>query len=167
MNAGRSPSRSGQTTKCQWLGIKPYAHNRIRRVGSVSSTTRSNAKKSSSLVKSSLRPTPRLSTWKTMPPGECRLGRDIHGFLSRYPSFVNLVAVTFSLPRSLPIAGEGSVRVESSLATVAGSASFSEERSQGDPDPRGYHGRGGKRLALEPMGSKWPRKRDLQGVRRS
>ncbi|MGO9597460.1 MAG: hypothetical protein ACLP7Q_05510, partial [Isosphaeraceae bacterium] len=30
------------------------------------------------------------------PPGECRLGRDIHGFLSRYPSFVNLVAVTFS-----------------------------------------------------------------------
>ncbi len=27
-------------------------------------------------------------------PGECRLGRDIHGFLSRYPSFVNLVAVT-------------------------------------------------------------------------
>src|SRR5208283_4959255 len=22
MNAGRSPSRSGQTTKCQWLGIK-------------------------------------------------------------------------------------------------------------------------------------------------
>src|SRR5208282_2119102 len=31
------------------------------------------------------------------PPGECRLGRgrDIHGFLSRYPSFVNLVAVTF------------------------------------------------------------------------
>ena len=35
---------------------------------SVSSTTRSNAKKSSSLVKSSLRPTPRLSTWKTIPP---------------------------------------------------------------------------------------------------
>src|SRR5271166_1623212 len=30
------------------------------------------------------------------PPGECRLGRDIHGFLPRYPSFVNLVAVTFS-----------------------------------------------------------------------
>ncbi len=59
-------------------------------------TTRSNAKKSSSLVKSSLRPTPRLSTWKTIPPGECRLGRDIHGFLSRYPSLVNLVAVTFS-----------------------------------------------------------------------
>src|SRR5271157_5813141 len=71
------------------------------------------------------------------------------------------------LARSLPIAGEGGVRVESSLARVAGSASFSEERSQGDPDPRGYHGRGGKRLALEPMGSKWPRKRDLQGVRRS
>src|SRR5208282_1076327 len=63
---------------------------------SVSSTTRSNAKKSSSLVKSTLRPTPRLSTWKTIPPGECRLGRDIHGFLPRYPSFVNLVAVTFS-----------------------------------------------------------------------
>src|SRR5208283_3186365 len=61
---------------------------------SVSSTTRSNAKKSSSLVKSTLRPTPRLSTWKTIPPGECRLGLDIHGFLSRYPSFVNLVAVT-------------------------------------------------------------------------
>src|SRR5208283_4573222 len=38
-----------------------------------------------------LRP-PRLSTWKTIPPGECRLGRDIHGFLPRYPSFVNLVA---------------------------------------------------------------------------
>jgi hypothetical protein len=32
------------------------------------------------------------------PPGECRLGRDIHGFLSRYPSFVNVVAVTFSPP---------------------------------------------------------------------
>ena len=30
------------------------------------------------------------------PPGVCRLGRDIHGFLSRYPSLVNLVAVTFS-----------------------------------------------------------------------
>jgi hypothetical protein len=30
--------------------------------------TRSNAKKSWSLVKSSLRPTPRLSTWKTIPP---------------------------------------------------------------------------------------------------
>jgi hypothetical protein len=59
-------------------------------------TIRSNAKKSSSLVKSTLRPTPRLSTWKTIPPGECRLGRDIHGFLSRYPSFVNLVAVTSS-----------------------------------------------------------------------
>ena len=29
------------------------------------------------------------------PPGECRLGRDIHGFLSRYASFINLVAVTF------------------------------------------------------------------------
>src|SRR5208282_504033 len=96
MNAGRSPSRSGQTTKCQWLGIKQQAHSRIRRVRSVSSTTRSNAKKSSSLVKSTLRPTPRLSTWKTILPGECRLGRDIHGFLSRYPSFVNLVAVTFS-----------------------------------------------------------------------
>ncbi len=27
-------------------------------------------------------------------------GRDIHGFLPRYPSFVNLVAVTFSLSRS-------------------------------------------------------------------
>ena len=40
---------------------------------------------------------PRLSTWKTIPPGECRLGRDIHGFLPRYPSFVNLVAVTFSV----------------------------------------------------------------------
>ncbi len=25
-------------------------------------------------------------------------GRDIHGFLPRYPSFVNLVAVTFHLP---------------------------------------------------------------------
>src|SRR5271166_3368181 len=50
---------------------------------SVSSTTRSNAKKSSSLVKSTLRPTPRLSTWKTIPPGECRLGRDIHGFLPK------------------------------------------------------------------------------------
>jgi Bacterial extracellular solute-binding protein len=55
-----------------------------------------NAKKSSSLVKSTLRPTPRLSTWKTILPGECRLGRDIHGFLSRYPSSVRLVAVTFS-----------------------------------------------------------------------
>jgi len=43
-----------------------------------------------------LRPTPRLSTWKSIPPGECRLGRDIHGFLPRYPSVVNLVAVTFS-----------------------------------------------------------------------
>ena len=49
-------------------------HSRIRRVRSVSSTTRSNAKKSSSLVKSTLRLTPRLSTWKTIP---------------------NLVAVTF------------------------------------------------------------------------
>jgi len=49
------------------------------------------------LVKSTLRPTPRLSTWKTIPPGECRLGRDIHGFLPRYPSFVNFVAVTFSV----------------------------------------------------------------------
>jgi hypothetical protein len=29
-------------------------------------------------------------------PGQYRLGRDIHGFLSRYPSFVNLVAVPFS-----------------------------------------------------------------------
>src|SRR5271157_3024091 len=28
------------------------------------------------------------------PPGECRLGREIHGFFPRYPSFVNLVAVT-------------------------------------------------------------------------
>ena len=28
--------------------------------------------------------------------GECRLGRDIHGLLPRYPSFVNFVAVTFS-----------------------------------------------------------------------
>ena len=56
-----------------------------------------NTQKSSSLVKSTLRPTPRLSTWKTIPPGECRLGRDIHGFLPRYPSFVNLVAVTFSV----------------------------------------------------------------------
>src|SRR5208337_3521343 len=54
------------------------------------------------LVKSTLRPTPRLSTWKTIPPGECRLGRDIHGFLSRYPSFVNLVAVTFSPRRCGP-----------------------------------------------------------------
>src|SRR5208282_1137217 len=62
---------------------------------SVSSTTSSNAKKSSSLVKSTLRHTPRLSTWKTIPPGQCRLGRDIHGFLPRYPSFVNFVAVTF------------------------------------------------------------------------
>src|SRR5208337_2677384 len=34
------------------------------------------------------------------PPGECRLGRDIHGFLPRYPSFVNLVAVTFSVPNA-------------------------------------------------------------------
>ena len=41
--------------------------------------------------------TPRLSTWKTIPPGECRLGRDIHGFLPRHPSFVNLVAVTSHL----------------------------------------------------------------------
>ena len=32
------------------------------------------------------------------PPGECRLGRDIHGPLPRHPSFVNLVAVTFSSP---------------------------------------------------------------------
>ena len=53
------------------------------------------------LVKSTLRPTPRLSTWKTIPPGECRLGRDIHDFLPRYPSFVNLVAVTFSPPWSV------------------------------------------------------------------
>ncbi len=30
------------------------------------------------------------------PPRECRLGRDIHGSLPRYPSLVNLVAVTFS-----------------------------------------------------------------------
>ena len=47
-------------------------------------------------MKSTLRPTPRLSRWKTIPPGECRLGRDIHGLSPRYPSFVNLVAVTFS-----------------------------------------------------------------------
>src|SRR5208337_4708943 len=36
------------------------------------------------------------------PPGECHLGRDIHGFLLRYPSFVNLVAVTFSPPSPRP-----------------------------------------------------------------
>ncbi len=29
--------------------------------------------------------------------GECRLGRDIHGLLPRYPSLVNFVAVTFSV----------------------------------------------------------------------
>jgi len=33
------------------------------------------------------------------PPGKCRLDRDIEGFLPRYPSFVNLVAVTFSASR--------------------------------------------------------------------
>src|SRR5271157_1982801 len=117
MNAGRSPSRSRQTTKCQWLGIKQYAHNHIRRVRSVSSTTRSNAKKSSFLVKSTLRPTPRLSTWKTIPPGECRLGRDIHGFLPRYPSFVNLVAVTFHL---LALAVRGKTGVTRSDKESAG-----------------------------------------------
>src|SRR5208337_4318118 len=50
--------------------------------------------------KSTLRPR-RLSTWKTIPPGECRLGRDIHGLLPRYPSFVNLVAVTNGTRKSL------------------------------------------------------------------
>src|SRR5271157_829390 len=80
------------------------------RVRSVSSTTRSNAKKSSSWVKSTLRPTPRLSTWKTILPGECRLGRDIHGFLSRHPSFVNLVAVTFSA-LAIEISSQGECRV--------------------------------------------------------
>ena len=71
----------GPNDKMPMVGHQTVAHNRIRRARSVSSKTRSNAKKSSSLVKSSLRPTPRLSTWKTIPPGECRLGRDIHGFL--------------------------------------------------------------------------------------
>jgi len=32
--------------------------------------------------------------------GECRFGRDIHSFLPRCPSFVNLVAVTFSVPNA-------------------------------------------------------------------
>jgi hypothetical protein len=54
-----------------------------------SSMTRSNAKKSSSLVKSILRPTPRLSTWKTIPPGEYRFGRGICVFLPKQPSLVN------------------------------------------------------------------------------
>ena len=45
-------------------------------------------------------PTPLSSTWENHPPGQYPLGRDIHGFLPRYPSFVNLVAVTFSLALS-------------------------------------------------------------------
>jgi len=50
---------------------------------------------------STLRPS-RLSTWKTIRPGERRLGRDIHGSLPRYPSLVNLVAGTFQFARSQP-----------------------------------------------------------------
>src|SRR5271157_1901563 len=84
----------GPNDRVPMVGYQTVSDNRIRRVRSVSSTTRSNAKKSSSLVNSSLRPTPRLSTWKTIPPGECHLGRDIHGFLPRCPSLVNLVTVT-------------------------------------------------------------------------
>src|SRR5271157_4712081 len=105
MNAGRSPSRSGETTKCQWLGIKQQAHNRIRRVRSVSSTTRSNAKKSSSLVKSTLRPTPRSSTWKTIPPDNIASVVTFTAFYQDIPAssiwwlshFTFLVAVTFHL----------------------------------------------------------------------
>ena len=57
--------------------------------------------------------TPRLSTWKTIPPGECRLGRDIHGFLPRHPSFVNLVAVTFHLCQYYPGNKEGHIPTQS------------------------------------------------------
>ena len=53
-----------------------------------SSMTRSNARKSSSLVKSIRRPTPRLRTWKTIPPGEYRRDRGIHGFLPQPPILV-------------------------------------------------------------------------------
>jgi len=105
------------------------------------STTRSNAKKSSSLVKSYLRPTPRLSTWKTIPPGEYGLGRDIHGFLPRYPSFVNLVAVTFSPHRvllcvqfitsggnNLELIKHNHNAVSSGMVVVAGGIRVFEER---------------------------------------
>jgi len=39
----RSPSRSGQSTKCQWLGIQQNAQMRIGATRSVSSITRSKA----------------------------------------------------------------------------------------------------------------------------
>ena len=36
MNLARSPSRSGQRSICQWLGIRQYAHTRIGVSSSVS-----------------------------------------------------------------------------------------------------------------------------------
>ena len=41
------------------------------------------------LAKSTLRPTPRLSTWKTIPPGEYRFGRGIDSLVPNRPGLVN------------------------------------------------------------------------------
>jgi len=46
IKAGRSPSRCGQTTKCQCVDIRQYAHRRMGRVRKVSSKTLSKARKS-------------------------------------------------------------------------------------------------------------------------
>ncbi len=48
--------------------------------------------------KARLRPTPRLRTWYTNPPGKFRDARAMHIFCPNYPALSNLVAGTFSSP---------------------------------------------------------------------
>jgi len=102
MNAARSPSRSGQRTKCQWFQSRQYAQTRIGRTRNVSCITRSNAKISSCFPKRSRRPTRRFSTWKTIPPGACLFDRGIHDLYLNLPALSNLLAVTFFSFFSLP-----------------------------------------------------------------
>src|SRR5208283_895479 len=102
MNAGRSPSDSGQTTACQCLERMQKAQIRMWQVRNVSSTTFSKARKSPSFSNSVLRPTPRLRTWYTNPPGNFRDARGMHIVYLNCPALSNSVAGTFAFPLCLP-----------------------------------------------------------------
>jgi len=54
------------------LGITQSAQTRMGWISSVSVNTRLKAAKSSSSSNKRIRPTPRFSTWKTVPPGATR-----------------------------------------------------------------------------------------------
>ena len=66
--------------------------DRLGRTRKVSCSTRSKARKSSCLPKSVLRPTPRLSTWKTISPGTYLVGGGIQSY---YPTYLPLSSFEF------------------------------------------------------------------------